>query len=196
MAKSTKKNEKKKEIPEKVETEFITKKELDEKFDAFFERMKGIQSFTKSNNTNADDEHIRSGANISNTELGKDHGGIEPVNEMDISKGVIELEAFMNEKLLINVSQTTEKGSLPVLVPSVNGVNQPIIRGRDVLVKRKFVEVLARTRNTNYTQIVDQLNPEKFQMAPDTAIKDPFVVLNDPHPHGRKWLEKILREAA
>ena len=170
-------------------------KDTDKKLDAFLERMQGIMSSSPSNSKRVDDEYINHGRQIKNGEIGKDTV-IEPVNQQDIINGAIEMEEFMNQKLLINIAKSSNKESLPVVTPNVNGVNHPILRGVDTWVKRKFVEALARCRETAYEQEVDKFNPEKFVMIPSTAIKDPFVVKKDPHKYGIDWLDKILREAA
>jgi len=168
---------------------------IDSKLDAFFERMQGIMVHSPSHAKAVDDEYINHGRSVLSGELGKDTT-IEPINEQDIAAGAVEMEAFMNQRLLINIMKSADRESLPVVIPNVNGVNHPILRGVDTLVKRKFVEVLARCRDTKYEQRIDKFNPEKFIMAPSTAIKDPFVVKHDPHPHGNEWLDIILREAS
>ena len=125
-------------------------------------------------------------------EIGKDP--IEKVAESDFVK-VAELESFMNEKLLIEVHPTTEDGSLEVICPNVNGVNQPIIRGKSQLVKRKFVEDLARTRTTKYVQkVMDPSRPENIQMEERTVLSYPFAVMKDTNPLGYDWLKNILAQ--
>jgi hypothetical protein len=125
-----------------------------------------------------------------------DPGPVEKVSETNFVE-VAELEAFMNQKLLININLSGNKEDLPVLLPNINGINHPILRGVDTWVKRKFVEVLARTRLTRYEQrIPDPMHPDKFVMDRHTSVKDPFIVKKDPHKFGRNWLEGILREAA
>jgi hypothetical protein len=72
-------------------------------------------------------------------------------------------------------------------------LNQPIIRGRQQKVKRKYVEALARCRVTKYEQqVMDPMRPENIQMVERTALSYPFAVIEDPHPNGRAWLESIL----
>jgi hypothetical protein len=107
----------------------------------------------------------------------------------------VALEAFMNEKVLIHVYTDGTGGALEVITPTVNGVNQPIIRGRDQLVKRKYVEVLARSKIITYRQeVADQSRPENIQMTPLANMTAPFVVREDKNPRGRAWLEHILAQ--
>ena len=111
-------------------------------------------------------------------------GGIEPVSENDMVEAS-ELEVFMNQKLLIRVLPSQVEGELDIIVPNCNGVNQPIIRDRNQEVKRKYVEVLARTRTTVFDQKTPDLSePANIQMIPKTNLTYPFTVLKDPDPPG------------
>jgi hypothetical protein len=110
-------------------------------------------------------------------------------------KDAVALEAFMNELILIHVYTDGTSGALEVVTPTVNGVNQPIIRGRDQLVKRKYIEVLARSKIITYRQeVADQSRPENIQMTPLANMTTPFVVREDKNPRGRAWLEHILAQ--
>lgn len=122
--------------------------------------------------------------------------GIERVTENDFAKAA-ELEAFMNEMLTVVVhpAAAAEEGALEIILPNVNGLNQPIIRGKEQNIKRKYVEVLARCRTTKYVQKVPDLTrPENVQMEEKTALTYPFVVIKDPNPNGREWLKAILAQ--
>ena len=111
------------------------------------------------------------------------------------SDGDIKMEKFMNDVLTIEVHSDGREGSLDVVTPVVNGVNQPIIRGRAQSVKRKYVEALARGRITDYEQrISNPSEPANIQMVPKTVLAYPFAVIKDPHPNGRKWLDDILAQ--
>lgn len=120
---------------------------------------------------------------------------IEQVTENDFVK-VAELEAFMNEKLTIVVHDTDKEGELEVICPSVNGVNQPIIRNVKSKVKRKYVEALARSLVTKHVQRLKDLNdPSSLVMQGKSVQSYPFTVIDDPNPNGRPWLEAIVRSA-
>jgi len=125
-----------------------------------------------------------------------DHRMVEGVEGENFNEAVA-LEAFMNELVLIHVYTDGTDGALEVVCPTVNGINQPIIRGRDQLVKRKYVEVLASSKITTYRQAVaDPSRPENIQMTPLSNMTAPFVVREDKNPKGRAWLEHILAQPA
>lgn len=123
-----------------------------------------------------------------------DHRAVEGVEGENFNNAVA-LEAFMNENVLIHVYTDGTSGALEVVTPTVNGVNQPIIRGRDQLVKRKYIEVLARSKIITYRQeVADPSRPENIQMTPLANMTTPFVVREDRNPKGRAWLEHILAQ--
>ena len=143
--------------------------------------------------TDVVNEEINQAAPLHISEIGN-QGGIEPVSENDFVS-VAEKENFMNEVLTIVVHQDNQEGSLDVVNPGVNGMNQPLIRGAKQKCKRKYVEVLARSRVTSYTQRQRDANdPGSIQMIPRTVLTYPFTVVFDPNPNGPAWLEAILRE--
>ncbi|MCP4607742.1 MAG: hypothetical protein GY845_03355 [Planctomycetes bacterium] len=179
------------EIDESLDSSsFVTKSELESFGDKLITTMSDLFK------TQTDVHHDLAGQAppIPHTEIGADTRGIEPVAANDMIEQA-DLEMFMNQILTVYIHPSSNKEDNPVLVPSVNGVNQPINRGQDSKVKRKFVEVLARNRHTGYTQIIDKFDPEKYIMSPDMVVKDPFTVRHDPDPRGVNWLQNILAEA-
>ena len=117
-------------------------------------------------------------------------GPIEQVTERDI-----DMKAFMEDVLVIRVQHDKTPGSIPTVAPEVNSVRQNIIRGVDSKVKRKYVEALARSRVTDFEQVTpNPADPSNIQMKPTTTLSYDFVVLHDPHKHGREWLEQILAQ--
>ena len=124
----------------------------------------------------------------------KSQSVFEPVAENDYTEDALELEAFMNEPVKILVHPAVEEGQLEVQVPNVNGINQPIIRGQEITVKRKFVEALARCRTTKYDQVIDPIDRSNIQMRERTVVSYPFSILEDRNPKGAPWIKGILAE--
>lgn len=143
--------------------------------------------------TDAHDGELGKGRELDLDEIG-DPGPIEKASDTNFVEEA-ELEAFMNEKVTIVVSTSSEDGALDVIIPTVNGINQPIIRGKEIRVKRKYVEALARGRTTRYEQrVMDPSRPENIQMIERTSLTYPFSVTHDPNPKGRAWLQAILQQ--
>jgi len=148
----------------------------------------------KQKEVDAINEKLPKNESIAVSEIGKNDAPIERMSENDFAKDM-EMEVFMNQLLTVIVHPSTEEGSLPVVTPNVNGINQPIIRGVQSKVKRKYVEALARSRITKYKQRVpNPMRPENIQMDENTVLTYPFSVIEDPHPDGRVWLEAILAQ--
>jgi len=146
--------------------------------------------------TEVDDGKLGKEKKMTMGEIGNP-GPIEPVSSNDFVKDM-EIEAFMSQELLINVPISGIEGELPVICPSVNGINMPIVRGKDTKVKRKYVEALARTRIIRYDQepSSDPFRPDKIKMVERPTLAYPFFVKYDPHPHGAEWLDSILATPA
>lgn len=95
----------------------------------------------------------------------------------------------------IMVHETTDKNANQLPDIYVNGVGQRFIRGQTQAVKWKFVELLARCRETTYTQqkYRDDDGNEGYRNVPHTALKYPFSLVNAaPRFHDR--LKAVMGE--
>lgn len=115
---------------------------------------------------------------------------IEPVTSMGMD--AIDLEKFMSERVTIMVHKTREKGALDVITPSVNGRNQPIVRGVATSVRRCFVEALIMSHDVNYEQQINPMSPDQFHMAKKATPSYPFDVIQDT-AKGYEWKERMER---
>lgn len=122
---------------------------------------------------------------------------IERVTGVSASEEQMRLEAFMNEIVTVIVAEDTDEEALLVVTVNVNGMNQPIVRGVPTPIKRKYVEALARAKETKYKQTLsDPSDPGSVTMIPRTALAFPFSVEHDPNPQGRAWLREIIKQPA
>lgn len=127
---------------------------------------------------------------------------VEPIVAQEFDKQsqaqLFNVEAFMNEPVEIVLAESNNDNDAPVIVLNVNGVSMPIARGVPVKVKRKYVEVLARCKETKYRQPDRNMaNPEGGnELVGATALSYPFEVLHDPNPKGGAWLRAVKLEAA
>jgi hypothetical protein len=120
---------------------------------------------------------------------------VDVVTGANISSDALALEAFMNEVVTVVVAESNNEEDLPVVVVGVNGINQPIVRGIPTPVKRKYVEALARAKETKYRQTLsDPSDPGSIVQVPKTALAYPFHVEQDANPNGRAWLRNILQQ--
>lgn len=109
----------------------------------------------------------------------------------------IKLEAFMNEVLTIHIPESSDENEPPLVDVSVNGRRQFIRRGTEQDVRRKYVEVLARAKRSDYDQVT--LDPRDGEgvnrLRHRRALRYPFTVISDPNPIGHAWLRGVLAEA-
>jgi len=134
---------------------------------------------------------------VQGMEIIDDEPVIETVAESrDFSKLAAD-EAFMNELVTVMVHATTDENQPNHVVVNCNGMNQPLIRGVPTTVKRKYVEILARMKETKYTQITRNASaPEQIDMVARHGLSFPFDLVEDKNPRGRAWLQNVLTEAA
>jgi hypothetical protein len=130
-------------------------------------------------------------------EINDDQPSIALVNQDADLKSVINEEAFFNEPVTIRVATTTDVNQPPYVHVNVNGSNCVIPRGMAVVVKRKYVEVLARMKETRYTQSTPNASePDRIVMNAATGIVYNFEVLEDKNPLGREWFNRVMNEPA
>jgi len=103
----------------------------------------------------------------------------------------IELAEFMNQLVDITISPGRSEEDLPVVVFTVNGINQAVVRGVSSKIKRKYLEVLARSRTTTYTQRTNQNDLTDIELVPMTSVAYPFQINHDPDPRGFAWVRNI-----
>ena len=106
------------------------------------------------------------------------------------------MEAFMNEPVTIVVNPPQDPDDPMLVQVGVNGVNQFIPRGEPIAVKRKYVEVLARAKRTDFKQTLDdRLGEAMNHLRSMHSLRFPFSVIRDPNPNGGAWLTGVLAEA-
>ena len=120
---------------------------------------------------------------------------VEPVTGNRDFKKMMKEESFMEEVVTLMIHPTTNENEPPYAHLNVNGFNQVIPRGQNVPVRRKYVEVLARMKETRYTQMTpNPSEPDRSVMVARHGLAFPFSVVEDKNPKGRAWLDQILAE--
>ena len=106
---------------------------------------------------------------------------VEPADRMP-SKEWSDQMAMNDEQVEVMVHETTDKQANQIPDIYVNGIPQRFIRGQNQAVKWKYVELLARCRETTYTQqkYRDDDGNEGYRNIPHTALKYPFSLVSAP----------------
>lgn len=104
--------------------------------------------------------------------------------------------AFNEEPVKIVVTEDGRPNAEQTIQLLCNGLSQMIIRGAPIIVKRKFVEILARAKSENIStpQYTDANGNSATKIVKQAGLKYPFRVLEDRNPNGSVWLERVLRE--
>lgn len=113
--------------------------------------------------------------------------------EAPITMQDAELEAFMNEPVMVTVLSGGKDNETPYVPVAVNGTTQMFKRDTPMVVKRKYLERLARAKETGYDQTVDDRLGERMNTLHNRhSLRYPFQVNRDDNPRGAAWLRAIL----
>ena len=113
-----------------------------------------------------------------------------------VSMEGVEMEAFMNEPVMVTVLSGGKDNEAPYVQVAVNGVMQMFRRDTPIVVKRKYVERLARAKETGYDQTVDDRLGERMNLLHNRhSLRYPFQVNRDDNPRGAAWLRSVLAAA-
>jgi hypothetical protein len=101
--------------------------------------------------------------------------------------------AFLEEKVDVLVHESTDPNAEPIVPTAVNGVNQFFPRGQVVTCKRKFVEVLARSKVESFkTKVIHEDGNVYNRMERQRGYRYPFSVVRDDNPKGHAWLKSVM----
>jgi hypothetical protein len=134
---------------------------------------------------------------VAGIEILDDTPTVDPVSQVVGLRELAASEAFMNEMVEVMVHASTDENQSPHVILNCNGTNQPILRGVPMRVRRKYVEILARMKETKYSQITRNPGaPDQIDMIARHGLAYPFEMLSDENPRGRAWLSNVLAEPA
>jgi hypothetical protein len=105
--------------------------------------------------------------------------------------------AFMEEPVDVVVHESTDPNAEPVVSVFNNGIVQHFVRGATQTVKRKYVEVLARAKQTslNTGEVTDNSGGRAIRINRHRALRYPFSVVRDTNRKGPEWLKKVIADA-
>ncbi len=123
----------------------------------------------------------------------KGESEIVVVSAEGLDNGYAAQLAFMEEEVEVMVHESTDQNAEPIVHVAVNGINQFFPRGEAVLCKRKYLEVLARAKETSIsTQTINTNNDVINRINQHTALRYPFSVIRESNPKGAAWLKSVL----
>lgn len=122
---------------------------------------------------------------------------IEPVNDMANIGNHIEHLAFNEELVIIRIHETSEEGAENPVPLSVNGSTILVPRGEDMIVRRKYAELLMRMKPQSVRTKIDQRDPDNIKNIVEkrSSLRHNFSLIRDDNPKGgHAWMRKILAE--
>lgn len=108
-----------------------------------------------------------------------------------------DLLAFMNEPVEVEIQTTMDNTRAKAFEISVNGAKEVFVVGETKVVKRMFVEGLARAKRSDYEneEYMDDKMRRGYRWPQLNTQRYAFSVTQDNNPRGREWLNGVLRQA-
>lgn len=121
--------------------------------------------------------------------------GIDVVPAVALDSYAAEL-AFMEEPVEVEVHESNDPNAETYVDLYCNGIPQRVKRGEPIVVKRKYVQILANARQVSMStetrvQGEDVIN----RVSKRSALRYPFSVTRDDNRRGRDWLRQQLQAA-
>jgi len=119
----------------------------------------------------------------------------ELVITTNLEKSYAEQLAFLEEPVEIMVAEPQDEKESSLVQLFVQGRSQMIIPGQPIVIKRKYLEVLARAKQIRYKPVVkinDLTGAPVNMMIPRLVLRYNFSVIQDKNPKGAEWLRRIL----
>lgn len=119
----------------------------------------------------------------------------ELVVTTNLEKNYADQLAFLEEPVEIMVAEPQDEKESNLVQLFVQGRSQMIIPGQPIVIKRKYLEVLARAKQIRYKPVVkinDLTGAPVNMMIPRLVLRYNFSVIQDKNPKGAEWLRRIL----
>lgn len=119
----------------------------------------------------------------------------ELVITTNLEKSYADQLAFLEEPVEVMVAEPQDEKESNLVQLFVQGRSQMIIPGQPIVIKRKYLEVLARAKQIRYKPVVkinDLTGAPINMMIPRLVLRYNFSVIQDKNPKGAEWLRRIL----
>lgn len=118
---------------------------------------------------------------------------VEPADPFNMKHA--EMMAFLEEMVIINIHESSDPTDDDPVPVGNNGRMVYIKRGKNFIVKRKYVSQLLRAKPQHVkTNVVRSGDDVQNRVIKRSAMRYPFSVVRDDNPLGQAWLKKILQE--
>ncbi len=128
------------------------------------------------------------------------------VSEGSVTKDYADSLAMAEEPVTIRIERGSGKAPMPVVDCWVNGKGAEILVqgrwvstgylpvGRPITTKRKYVEVLAKSKlETVNTKVIQRTEDEDNLIERHASQFAPFSILEDKNPNSAEWFQRLVR---
>jgi len=172
--------------------------------DGFADMMKAINRPVSSPSRGLESSDVYAGDDNRSVNFRDNNGEVElerssltSVNEPEFKKKVEQMK-FDNEKVEIMVHSSSAQYADNTFTVGVNGRLILIVRGVRQWVPRNYVEVMARSKTSQYGNF-EQINTrgEREVKNPETkSNRFPLQIITDRNPLGPRWFERVMNDRA
>lgn len=129
--------------------------------------------------------------------LTRENEVIVPADATALNKDYTDALKFNEDVLEISLEPSSEENAPTVIDVTVNGETMWIPVGQNVRIKRKFVEVLMRSKPVAISTMHDEIGAKVInnRIIRNTRAKYPLSILSDPaQGKGVEWMRRIRAE--
>jgi len=121
---------------------------------------------------------------------------IIPVESKSLNSDHMEALKFNEDELIIILQPSSEENAPMVIDVAVNGESKWVRVGVEEKLKRKFVEVLIRSKPISVQTTHDEVGAKVInnRILRHQRAKYPLSVMYDPSPKGSAWLHRVYME--
>ena len=121
---------------------------------------------------------------------------IAKVSDQPFDSEKMQMLAFMAEPITIRIATSTDRNAEQCFELNINGKAEFFRRGETKTVKRYFVDLLMRLKQTVYGQdlIINKEGIKSYVYPPSTGLKYDFAIIRDDNPLGKPWERAVLAE--
>jgi hypothetical protein len=121
---------------------------------------------------------------------------IEKVSDQPFDSEKMQMLQFMNEPVTIRIATSTDKNAEQCFELNINGRAEFFRRGETKTVKRNYVDLLMRLKQTVYGQdmVINKEGIKSYVYPASTGLKYDFAIIRDDNPLGKSWERAVLAE--
>jgi hypothetical protein len=121
---------------------------------------------------------------------------IEKVSDQPFDSEKMQMLKFMDESITIRIATSTDRNAEQCFELNINNRAEFFRRGETKTVKRHYVDLLMRLKETVYGQelVINKEGIKSYVYPASTGLKYDFAIIRDDNPLGKSWERAVLAE--